>query len=162
MQHAFMEWNIHKGLSCETWTEEINNRMYKQMQILYIKMNICWFGVCLFVCMELTQIHISETIWTKLCTRLPLGLEETVGYVWTRNSWPLRLFGTFFGGRPLQNHGHKMAAGATVFRDTLTSVIPAGVCATSPTWRRRRWSHPWQPYIRDYSGSSSNVAEITS
>jgi len=34
---------------------------------------------------------------------------------------------------PLQNHGHKMAAGATVFRDTLISVIPAGVRVTSPT-----------------------------
>ena len=47
---------------------------------------------------------------------------------------------------PLQNHGHKMAAGATVFRDTLISVIPAGVRVTSPTLRcRRRRSHPRQP-----------------
>jgi hypothetical protein len=61
--------------------------------ILYIKMN-----VCLFVCMELIQIHISEPIWTRLCTRLPLGLEETVVYVWTRNSWHLRGLGSFFGG----------------------------------------------------------------
>jgi len=45
-------------------------------KILYIKIN-----VCLFVCMELIQIHISEPIWTKLCTNLPLGLEE----VWTHN-----------------------------------------------------------------------------
>jgi len=36
--------------------------------------------------MELIQIHISEPIWTKRCTRLSLGLEETIGYVWTRNS----------------------------------------------------------------------------
>jgi len=49
--------------------------------------------VCLFVCMELIQIHISEPIWTKLRTRLPLGLEEVVGYVWTRNFWPLLPFG---------------------------------------------------------------------
>jgi len=41
--------------------------------------------------------------------------------------WALFLWG------PLQNHGHKMAAGATVFRDTLISVIPAGVRVTSPT-----------------------------
>ena len=34
---------------------------------------------------------------------------------------------------PPQNHGHKMAAGATVFRDTLISVIPGGVRVTSPT-----------------------------
>jgi hypothetical protein len=55
-----------------------------------------------------------------------------------------------------------MAAGATVFRDTLISVIPAVVRVTSPTWScRRRRSHPRQPYVRDCSGSSSNVAETT-
>jgi hypothetical protein len=59
-------------------------------------------------------------------------------------------------------HGHKMAAEATVFRDTLISVVRAGVRATSPTLRCRwRWSHTRQPYIRDSSGSSPNVAEIT-
>jgi hypothetical protein len=56
---------------------------------------VCLF-VCLYVCMYLIQIHISEPIWTKLCTRLPLGLEETVRYVWARNSWPLRPSGHFF------------------------------------------------------------------
>jgi len=35
--------------------------------------------------MELIQIRISERIGTKLCTRLSLGLEEVVGYVWTHN-----------------------------------------------------------------------------
>ena len=39
----------------------------------------------MFVCMELIQIHISELISTKLCTRPPLGLEEVVGYVWTHS-----------------------------------------------------------------------------
>jgi len=39
----------------------------------------------MFVCIELIQIHISEQIGTKLCTRLPLGLEEVVGYVWTHS-----------------------------------------------------------------------------
>ena len=53
--------------------------------ILYIKMNVCLF-VCMYVCLYHIQIHISEPIGTKLCTRLPLGLEETVGYVWARNS----------------------------------------------------------------------------
>jgi hypothetical protein len=38
--------------------------------------------------------------------------------------WALFLWG------PLQNQGHKMAAGATIFRDTLMSVIPAGVHVT--------------------------------
>jgi hypothetical protein len=41
--------------------------------------------VYLFVCMGLIQIYISEPIWTTLCTRLPLGLEEVLGYVWTHN-----------------------------------------------------------------------------
>jgi hypothetical protein len=63
---------------------------------------------------------------------------------------------------PLQNHGHKMAAGETVFRDTLISVVPAGVRVTSPTLRFcRRRSHPRQPYISDSSWSSPNVAEMT-
>jgi hypothetical protein len=39
----------------------------------------------MFVCLYLKQIHISEPIGTKLCTRLPLRLEETVGYVWAHN-----------------------------------------------------------------------------
>jgi hypothetical protein len=51
--------------------------------ILYIKLK-----VCLFVSLYLIQTHISEPIWTKLCTHLPLGLEETVGYVWSENVWP--------------------------------------------------------------------------
>jgi len=50
------------------------------MYILYIKMN-----VCLYVCLYLIQNHISEPIGTKLCTHLPRGLEETVGYVWAHN-----------------------------------------------------------------------------
>ena len=47
-------------------------------------------------CLYLIQIHISEPIGTKLSTLLPLGLEETVGYVWARNSGPLRPFGPLF------------------------------------------------------------------
>jgi len=42
--------------------------------------------VCLFVSLYLIEIHISEPIGTKLCTRLPRRLEETVGYVGARNS----------------------------------------------------------------------------
>jgi len=42
----------------------------------------------MYVCMELIQIHISEPISTELCTRLPLHLEEVVGYVWAHNIWP--------------------------------------------------------------------------
>jgi hypothetical protein len=62
-------------------------------------MFVCFFlsfFLSFFVCMYLIQIHISEPIWTKLCTRLFLGLEETVGYVWVRNSWRLWPSGHFF------------------------------------------------------------------
>jgi hypothetical protein len=63
--------------------------------------------------------------------------------------WVLFIWG------PLQNHGHKMAAGPTVFTDNLISVIPTGVRVTSPTLRcRRRRCHPRQSYIRDSSRSS--------
>jgi hypothetical protein len=37
--------------------------------------------VCLFVCLYLIQIHISEPIGTKRCTQHPIGLEVTIGYV---------------------------------------------------------------------------------
>jgi hypothetical protein len=42
------------------------------------------------------------------------------------------LLGPFFCGQ-LKKHLHKMAAGATFFRDTLISVIPVVVHVTSPT-----------------------------
>ena len=42
--------------------------------------------VCVYVCMKLIQIHISEPIGIRLCTCLPLDLEETVWYVYTPNS----------------------------------------------------------------------------
>jgi hypothetical protein len=107
------------------------------------------------VCLYLIQTHISELIGTKLCTRLPRGLEETVGYVWTRNSWPLRLLGPFSLGAA---HGHKMAGDATVFSNTLIFVVPAGVCVTSPTLHCRWWrSHPRHSNIRDHGGSSPYI-----
>jgi hypothetical protein len=106
----------------------------------------------MFVCLYVIQIHISEPIETRLCTRLPFGLEETVGYVRARNSGPPRTFGPFFPS------GHKMADGESVFCDTLISVVPAGVRLTSPTLRCRwRRSHPRQSYIRDSSESSPYV-----
>jgi len=40
----------------------------------------------LFVCMGLIKIHISKPIGTEICTHIPLGLEEVVGYAWTQNS----------------------------------------------------------------------------
>ena len=96
-------------------------------------MFVCLF-VCLYVCMELIQIHISEPIRTKLCTRLPLGLEETVGYVWTRNFLPLRL------------------------------LTPFSLGATAESWAQdglRRDRFPRYPYIRDSSWCLRDVADIT-
>jgi hypothetical protein len=72
-------------------------------------------------------------------------------------------FWFLFLWKPLQNHVHKMAADANVFRNNLISVIPTDVRVTSPTLRcRRRRCHPRHPYIRDSNGSFPNVAEITS
>jgi hypothetical protein len=155
----------------------------KKHSILYIKMILF-----LFVCMELIQVHIYEPIWTKLCTRLSLGLEETVGYVWTRNSLPLRNFGSFFFGghcrimgtrwlprRPfsaiplypwfqmvlLWRHRNDVANGGGI-RGSLISVILEGVPLTSRKWRRsRRHSHPPQRRIPYSGGCSLHVTDIT-
>jgi hypothetical protein len=144
--------------------------------------------VCLFVCLELVQIHISEPIWTKLCTHLPLGLEETVGYVWTQNSRPLRPFGPFFfGGHyrimdtrwlparlfstiPLYpwfqlvfvwRHRHYIVADGGVIRGSLISVILAGVPRTSWKWRcSRQQSHSPQRHIPYSSGCLRYVMDI--
>jgi hypothetical protein len=153
--------------------------------ILYIKMNVCFF-VCLYVCMYETYTNLH--FWTKLCTRLPLGLEETVGHVWTRNSWPLRPFGTFFFGghcrimgtrwlpaRPfsaiplypwfqlvfVSRHRHYVVADGGVIRGSLISVILAGVPLTSRKWRRsRRRNHPPQRRIPYSGGCSRHVTDI--
>jgi hypothetical protein len=151
-------------------------------------MYICLF-VCLFVCMELTQIHISEPIWTKICTRLPLGLEETVGYVWTRNFLPLRPFGSFFveghcrimgarwlPARPFSaitlypwfqlvfawRDRHEVVADGGVIRSSLISVILAGVPPTSRKWScSRRQSHPPQCRIPYSGGCLRHFTDIT-
>ena len=150
-------------------------------------MFVCLF-VCMYVCKEL-QIRISEPIWTKLCPRLPLGLEETVGYVWTRNFLPLRPFGPFlfgdhcrimgtrwlpaqpFSAIPLYpwfqlmfawRHRHYVVADGGVIRGSLISVILEGVPLTSRKWRRsRRQSHPPQRCISYSSGCSRHVTNIT-
>ena len=139
-------------------------------------------NVCLFVCLYLIQIHISEPIGTKLCTRLPLGLEETVGYVWARDSWPLWPFGPFsfrghcrimgtrwlpawpFSAIPLYPwfqlvfawlHRHYVVADGRVIRGSLIFTILAGVPLTSRKLHRCiRKSHP--PQLRfPYSGGCS-------
>jgi hypothetical protein len=122
-----------------------------------------WMFACLYVCMYGT--HTNSHFWTDLNQTLHMpppwsGRNRSVcidpKFLTSSTFWALFLW------EPLQNHGHKMAAGATVFCHTLISVIVAGVRVTSPTWRRRRRSHPRQPYIRDSSRSFSNVAEMTS
>jgi hypothetical protein len=117
-------------------------------------------NVCLFVCLYeiykftfLSQTLLTSPPWSgrdrRVCIDPRILTSSTFWVLFLRD--------------PLQNHGHRMADGATVFRDTLISVIPACVRVTSPTLRcRRSRNHPRQPYIRDCSGSSSNVAEMTS
>jgi hypothetical protein len=101
--------------------------------ILYTNIYICLF-VCLFVCMYGT--YTNSNFWTDLNQTLHTspsrsGRDRRVcmdpKFLTSSTFW------NFFLWRPLQNHGHKMAAGATVFRDALISVIPAGVLVTSQT-----------------------------
>jgi hypothetical protein len=110
--------------------------------------------VCLFVCtlykstflnqLEPNWAHGSLLVWKR-----PQGMyrPEILDL--------FDLLGPFSLGAA---HGHKMAAVATVFRDTLISVVLAGVLVTSPTLRCR-WqrSHTQQSYIRDSSGSSPYI-----
>jgi len=98
--------------------------------------NLIYKDEYLFVCLFVWNLYkfTSEPIWTKLCTLLPLGLEETVGYVWTRNSLPLRPLGPF----------------------------PLG--ATAESWTQdgcRRYRFPRHPYIRDSRWCSRDVTYIT-
>ena len=125
-------------------------------------------------CLYLIQIHISEPIGTKLCTRLPCRLEETVGYVWARYSWPLPPFGPFsfrshcrimgtrwlparpFSAIPLYpwfqlvfawRHRHYVVADGGVIRGSLMSVVLAGVPLSSRKLHRsRRQSSATAPY----------------
>jgi hypothetical protein len=155
----------------------------KYIYISYIYKDECLF-VCMYVYMKLIQIHIFKPIWTKLCICLPLGLEETVGYVCPRNSWPLRPFGPFFcrimGTRwlpawpfsaiPLYpwfqlvfawHHWHYIVADGGVFHGTLMSVILARVPLTSRKLRRSRGqSHPLQRRIPYFSRCSRHVTGI--
>jgi len=69
------------------WISEFDSYKSLFLAILYIKMDVCLY---------LIQIHISEPIGTKLCTHLPRGLEETVGYVLTHNISPFPPFRPIF------------------------------------------------------------------
>jgi hypothetical protein len=61
----------------------VNNQLEAQFFFMYVYLS--YIKRWMFVCMELIQIHISEPIWTKLCTHLLLGLEEVEGDLWTHN-----------------------------------------------------------------------------
>ena len=64
----------------------------------------------MFVSLYLIQMHISEPIRTKLCTRLPRRLEEAVGYVWAHNILPFPPFRPISSGaraRSYAVHGRR-------------------------------------------------------
>jgi hypothetical protein len=95
-------------------------------------------------CLYLIQIHISEPIWTKLCTHLPLSLEETAGYVWYPKMFDLFYLFHLLRRERVPNPRHEMAAGARVLRDSVISMIFGGVGVTSRKWRcsRRQFCVP--------------------
>jgi len=66
--------------------------------LIYTTLNWFFVSFCLFVCLYVIQIHIFESIWTKLGTHLLLRLEETIGSVWSKNVWPFSTFLIFFVG----------------------------------------------------------------
>jgi hypothetical protein len=136
--------------------------------------------------------YTNSHFWTDLNQTLhisPPWSEETVGYVWARNSWPLRPLGPlFFRGhcrimgtrwlptRPFSaiplypwfqlvfawRHRHYVAAGGGVIRGSLISVILAAVPLTS--WklhRSRRQNHPPQRRVPYSGGCSRHVTDIT-
>ena len=88
----------------------------------------------LIVCLYLIWIHISEPISTKLCTYLPLGLEETVGYVWSENALPFLPFWPFVSGASAESSARNGC---------------------------RHSSHPRQRYIRDSCWCYCDVTEMT-
>jgi hypothetical protein len=99
--------------------------------ILYTKMN-----VCLYVCLYLIQIHISEPIGTKLCTHLPRGMEETVGYIWAHNISPFPPFRlTLSGARDDSYAGDGCRRHTASLLRYLRDAARTGV--TSRTWRAR-------------------------
>jgi len=146
--------------------------------------------VCLYVCVYGT--YTNSHFWTDLNQTLhtsPLWSGRDLGYVWARNSWPLRPFGSFFFGghcrmmdtrwllaRPFSavtvfpwfqlvfvwRHRHYYVADCSVIRGSLISVILVGIPLTSRKWRRsRRQSHALQRRIPYSSGCSRHITNIT-
>ena len=99
----------------------------------------------MFVSLYLIQIHISEPIGTKLCTRLPRGLEEAVGYVWAHNISPFPPFSAYFvgSGCPLPPAVHGSRRHATPLLRYIRDAACAGVtsrtvCCAMQTRRSAR------------------------
>jgi hypothetical protein len=108
--------------------------------------------VCMYVCMDGWNLYKFTFLNQTSHTSPPWPGRDRRVCIDPKFLTSLTFRAVFLWG-PLQNHGHKMAAGATIFRNTLIAVIPPGVCVVSPTLRcRRRRSHPRQLYIRDSMG----------
>jgi hypothetical protein len=86
--------------------------------------------VCLFVCLYLIQIRISEPIWTKLCTYLPFVRKRLQGI------YGPKMYDDLFRRERVQNPSHNMAAGARHSRHSVIPVILACVSVTSRCSRR--------------------------
>jgi hypothetical protein len=146
--------------------------------------------VCLFVCLFVP--YTNPHFWTNrnktLHTSSPWSGRD-LGYVWVRNSWPLRHFGPFFfkshcrimgtrwlPARPFSaiplypwfqlvfawRHRHYVVAGGGVVRGSLMSVFLAVVPLTSRKLHRsRRQRHPTQRRIPYSGGCSRHATNIT-
>ena len=95
--------------------------------------------VCLFPSfLYLIQIHISEPISTELRTRLPLGLEEVVGYVWTNNIWPFSTFSTSSVRSQCRILGTTWLPAQQSLRQRYIRDLADDTCAKSHPWCSRR------------------------
>jgi len=126
---------------------------YTCISVSTIDINLIHKAESLFVCLCLIQIHISKPIWTKLCTHLPLGLEETVGYVWSENVWYFPPFWPFSSGASAESS----ARNGCRRRSSSTALYPRFLLLL--VWRHGNYeaddsfafckTHPRQRYICD-------------
>jgi len=123
-------------------------------KITMIYIHFIYKAECLFVCLYLIQIHISEPICTKFYTHLPLGLEETLGYVWSENVRPFVHFWHSSSGTSAESS----ARNGCRRKSTATALYPWFLLVL--VWRHGNdvladdsfafcKSHPRQRYIRD-------------
>ena len=141
-------WSDHRitfDEHCRPWSTSLQFSPASDYFILYIKLNV--------FCLYLIQIHISEPISTKLCTHLPLGLEETVGYVWSENVWYFPPFWPFSSGASAESS----ARNGCRRRSSSTALYPRFLLLL--VWRHGNYeaddsfafckTHPRQRYICD-------------